>query len=113
MRMAIDLIASAAGAVTPVTKDRWSRAPLSEEWLGSCSSSKREYSTRYFLAEAASCTGEEYAGLLSMSCLDRPVKRLPVDAVCLLVVAGVTAPLFGGGLGGWVADGPLVLIPGL
>ena len=43
--------------------------------------------------------GEEYAGLLSISYLKQPVKRLPVDAVCLLIVVSVAALLLGGSLG--------------
>ena len=59
---------------------------------------------------------EPQAGAFIISCLERPVVRLPEVAVCLLVAMDKVAFFVSGGLGSWateVAGDPLALIPRL
>ena len=56
---------------------------------------------RYLHAEGASKMDEPQAGAFIMSCLERPVVRLPDVAVCFLVAMDEVALFVSGGLGGW------------
>jgi len=84
--IAIDLMASAVGAVMPeVVKVKCSNTVLSDKWPGSKLGGRRKWSRRYFVAAAGEAIADENAGELSMSSFVHPVARDPYVEVCLLV----------------------------